>query len=37
MNHPHEYRTADWYGFGGIMTDFPSRFVEYENERKKMK
>ncbi|KAL5272150.1 hypothetical protein ACHWQZ_G000389 [Mnemiopsis leidyi] len=36
MNHHHEYQTADWYGFGGIMTDFPSRFVQYENERKKM-
>ena len=37
MNHEHEYETADWYGFGGIMTDFPSRFLQYERERKKIK
>ena len=36
MNHPHEFETADWYGFGGIMTDFPTRFLNYEKERKKV-
>ena len=36
INHAHEYEKADPYGFGGIMTDFPSRFVEYERERKKI-
>jgi len=37
LNHAEEYETADWYGFSGIMTDFPSRFISYERERKKIK
>ena len=36
MNHPHEFRAADWWGFNGIMTDFPTRLREYEDKREKM-
>ena len=37
LNHSHEFRVADQFGFYGIMTDYPQRFLQYELERKKIR
>lgn len=33
LNHPAEYRTAERWGFEGVITDFPSRWREYEESK----